>query len=104
MGEDYFQEEQIFTGSNIQTIRPIDKAVTTFITKLHIFTNSSIRIEASPMDMSIVICIVKYDYKFKIYEEVFKRKISSEYNIINFVKEICNKIEENEMNKILPKY
>ena len=39
-----------------------------------------------------LIYVVNYDYKFKIFEEVFKRKISSEDNIINFVKEICNDI------------
>lgn len=101
---DYFQEEQIFTGSNIQTIRPIDRAVTTFIRELHIFMDSPIRVEESPMDKSILIYVVNYDYKFKIFEEAFKRKISSEDNIIDFVKEICNDIEEHEKNKILPKY
>lgn len=101
---DYFQEEQIFTGSNIQIIRPIDRAVTTFIRELHIFMDSPIRIEESPMDKSIVIYVVNYDYKFKIFEEAFKRKISSEDNIMDFIKEICNDIEEHEKNKILPKY
>lgn len=102
--KDYFQEEQIFTGSVYQPIRPIDRAVTTFIRELHIFMDSPIRIEESPMDKSIVIYVVNYDYKFKIFEEVFKRKISSEDNIIDFVKEICNDIEEHEKNKILTIY
>lgn len=65
---------------------------------------SPIRIEESPMDKSILIYVVNYDYKFKIFEETFKRKISSEDNIMDFVKEICNDIEEYEKNKILPKY
>lgn len=101
---DYFQEEQIFTGSVYEAIRPIDRAVTAFIRDLHIFMDSPIRVEESPMDMSIVIYVVNYDYKFKIFEEAFKRKISSEDNIINFVKEICDDIEEHEKNKILQKY
>lgn len=100
---DYFQE-QIFTGSIYKEIRPIDRAVTTFIRELHIFMDSPIRIEESPMDNSIVIYVVNYDYKFKIFEEVFKRKISTEDNIMSFVKEICNDIEEHEKNKILQKY
>lgn len=104
MGEDYFQEEQIFTGSVYGAIRPIDRAVTTFIRELHIFMDSPIRIEESPMDKSILIYVVNYDYKFKIFEEVFKRKISSEDNIIDFIKEICNDIEEHEKNKILTIY
>lgn len=102
--KDYFQEEQIFTGSIYQPIRPIDRAVTTFIRDLHIFVDSPICVEESPIDKSIVIYVVNYDYKFKIFEEVFKRKISSEDNIIDFIKEICNDIEEHEKNKILPKY
>lgn len=66
--------------------------------------DSPIRVEDSPMDKSIVIYVVNYNYKYKIFEEAFKRKISSEDNIIDFVKEICNDIEEHEKNKILPKY
>lgn len=102
--EDYFQEEKIFTGSIYNEIRPIDRAVTALIRDLHIFTDSPIRVEESPMDKLIVIYVVNYDYKFKISEEAFKRKISSENNIINFVEEICNDIEEHENNKILQKY
>ena len=102
--KDYFQEEQIFTGSIYQPIRPIDRAVTRFIRELHIFMDSPIRVEESPIDKSIIIYVVNYDYKFKIFEEVFKRKISSEDNIIDFVKEICNDVEEHEKNKILTIY
>lgn len=102
--KDYFQEEQIFIGTIHGANRPIDRAVTTFIRELHIFMDSPIRVEESPMDNSIVIYVVNYDYKFKIFEEVFKRKISSEDNIMDFIKEICNDIEEHEKNKILPKY
>ena len=79
----------------------IDRAITTFIKELHIFMDSSIRIESSSIDNSFVICIVDCDYEFKIPKEVFKRKISSEENIMKFVKEISEKVDENEMNKIL---
>lgn len=102
MGE--LKDQSIFTGSIYDTNRPIDRAITTFIKELHNFVDSSIRVETNPMNMKFVITIVENDYKVEITEEDFKRKISSEDSMIDFIKEISEKLDEYELNKILPKY
>lgn len=101
---EYFKDQPILTGSIYHEIRPIDRAITTFLKELHNFMDSSIRIEYNPINMKYSINVAEYDYKFEITEEDLKRKISSEDSIIDFIKEIGEKIEEHELNKILPKY